>query len=557
MCCLLIGAKLVASVATAQAAGAVSCADISSQSLKLKNVKITKAEALPSSDKYPAHCLLQGTVNDRTGADGKHYAIGFEMRLPDDWNGRFLYQLNGGNDGEVIEATGDPKEMNALGGKSALSRGFSVLSSDSGHSGKDPANHDAGLAASNMFGLDEQARLDYGFAADRTMTPIAKAIIRLRYGRRPQFSYMEGCSNGGRHVMVDASRMGDLYDGFIAGDPGIDLPRAAVQHAWDVQNLSLADPDIRKSFSRDDMALIAAKVIEICDALDGLADGMVDNLRACQKAFHLEELKCPGAKTPTCLTGEQVTALTRIMGGPRNAAGKQLYSDWPYDGGMGSSNWRFWKIESGIPPWNNEPLIAIMGAGSLSYIFTSPPTKTPGTPNDLLAFLKSFDFDRDAQKIYATDGAYKVSAMGFMAPPDVDNPKLLKLRAKNHKLIVYHGQSDAVFSVNDTIRWYERLAVNSGGNASTFARLYTVPGMNHCAGGPSTDSFDMLSAMTEWVEQHKAPDHIVATVSAANKEVPANWSKTRTRPLCNWPAVARYKGGDPESANSFVCEIPK
>ncbi len=551
---ILFAAGLSMCGGAALAADPNSCADLAA--LKLAHVRVTKSELVAAGDKGPAHCLMQGTVNDRTGSDGKHYAIGFEMRLPADWNGRFLYQLNGGNDGEVVEASGNPKEMNAFAGKSALARGFAVLSADSGHTGNDPANKSTGLAAGNMFGLDEQARLDYGYQADLTMTPIAKAIIRHHYGRKPAYSYMEGCSNGGRHVMVDATRIGDQYDGFIAGDPGFDLPKAAIQHAWDVQSFMRADPDVRKSFSKADMALIAGKVVEKCDALDGVADGMVNDLRACQKVFRLADLKCTGAKTPACLTDGQVTALDRAFQGPHDSKGHQLYSDWPYDGGMGSGNWRFWKIESGIPPWDDEPLIATMGAGSLSYIFTTPPTATAGKPEALLAFLKSFDFDKDAPKIFASAGRYKMSAMAFMTPPDVANPRLRTLRGKGHKLIVYHGQSDGVFSVNDTIAWYEKLDRNAKGHAADFARLYVIPGMNHCSRGPATDQFDMLAAMTDWVEKHQAPDRVVATVSPANPELPPTWSKTRSRPLCPWPLIATYRGGDVEEADSFVCAPP-
>ena len=370
---------------------------------------------------------------------------------------------------------------------------------------------------------------------------LAAACLRFRYAH---------------HSMARLAAIQAREYGFIAGDPGINLPKAAVQHAWDVQSFMIADPDIRKSFSKADMALIAAKVVEKCDALDGVADGMVGDLRGCQKVFHLDDLKCTGAKTATCLSANQVTALGRAFGGPRDSKGRQLYSDWPYDGGMGAANWRFWKLESGIPPWDDYPLIAVMGAGSLSYIFTTPPTETAGKPEALLAFLKSFDFDKDAPRIFASAGPYKLSAMAFMTPPDVASPQLAKLRAKGHKLIVYHGQSDGVFSVNDTINWYEKLARNSGGSAASFARLYTIPGMNHCSGGPATDLFDTLTAMTDWVEKHRAPDHLVATVSPANPELPANWSKTRSRPLCNWPLIARYKGGDVESAESFVCAPP-
>jgi feruloyl esterase len=178
-----------------------------------------------------------------------------------------------------------------------------------------------------------------------------------------------------------------------------------------------------------------------------------------------------------------------------------------------------------------------------------------------MAYLSHFDFDKDAPKIYA-EGTftehgkpvdYKESAWEFMTPPDADDPKLTELKQSGHKLILYHGQSDGVFSFNATTNWMDKLAANSGGDAGAFARLFAVPGMNHCASGPSTDNFDMLSAIVGWAENGKAPDRIVATVRADNEEVPADWSRERTRPLCPWPKVARYIGGDKEKAESFEC----
>ncbi len=390
--------------------------------------------------------------------------------------------------------------------------------------------------------------------------PIGKAIVAKYYGVAPATSYMMGCSNGGRHTMVAATRMGDAYDGFVAGDPGFNLPRAAIQHAWDIQSFERIDPDVKKSFSPADMALISKRVLDACDRLDGVEDGIVGDIKACQQAFHLADLTCSGDKTPDCLRKTQVVALERAFGGPKNSKGEPLYSDWPYDAGMGSANWRFWKVFSGIPPWNNNPLIATMGAGSLAAIFTTPPTLTKGDPDALMGFLEHFDFDRDAPKIYAkgeftVDGKlidYKESAWEFMTPPDADEPKLDSLRATGHKIILYHGQSDGVFSFNASAAWIEKLKANAA-DADSFARLFAVPGMNHCKSGPATDQFDALAAIVDWAENGVAPDQIVATVSPGNKEVPADWSPTRTRPLCPWPKVARYVGGDKESAASFAC----
>jgi pimeloyl-ACP methyl ester carboxylesterase len=491
----------------------IACETLTTEVLGLRDVSIVSARSAPADEGLPAACVVTAEANSRVGVDGRHYALDFEVRLPLEWNGRFLHQVNGGNDGTVVAAIGDPNELTAYGGKPALGRGFAVLSSDEGHSGKDPANEVYGLQAGAAFGLDPQARDDYGYSGDATLAPIGKAIITKFYGEAPARSYMLGCSNGGRHAMVAASRIGDQYDGIVAGDPGFNLPRAAIQHAWDVQSFETIDPDVKKSFSPADMALVSRKVLEVCDKLDGVEDGMVSDIRACQKVFRLSDLQCQDEKTDQCLSE----------------------TDWPFDA---------------------------MGAGSLAAIFTTPPTMTKGDPDSLMAFLTHFDFDRDAEKIYAkgsftVDGKtvdYKESAWEFMAPPDADDPRLERLKAAGHKIILYHGQSDGVFSFNASANWIEKLNANNGGDAGGFARLFAVPGMNHCSEGPATDNFDMLSAIVEWVEEGKAPDRIIASVRADNKEIPADWSPQRTRPLCPWPKVARYVGGDKEKAESFECK---
>ncbi|MEX8495820.1 tannase/feruloyl esterase family alpha/beta hydrolase, partial [Sphaerotilus sp.] len=398
---LIAAAALSACGTTTLRATPVACAELPAALASLKNVRVTAARDVAADGKgTPAHCQVTGVANERTGVDGNAYAIGFEMRLPQAWNKGFLHQVNGGNDGKVVPATG------ALGvlAVNGLQRGFAVISSDSGHTEADPANANFGLAQGNAFGLDPQARRDYGYTADDTMYTVAQALIARHYGQAPVRSYMAGCSNGGRHALVAATRYADRYDGILAGAPGFNLPKAAVQHAWDVQSWQMvnpADPDIRKAFSPDDMRLVAAKVLEKCDALDGAVDGVVGDLVRCQSVFKLADLQCAGDKTPRCLSATQVMALDRAFAGPRNSKGEPLYSDWSFDAGMGAGNWRFWKLESQIPPWDKLPLIATMGAGSLSYIFTTPPTTTSGTPAALLDYLTKFNFDTDAPRIFA------------------------------------------------------------------------------------------------------------------------------------------------------------
>ena len=532
------------------------CAKVTTQSLAIPGLVIDGSKMQEAGDGLPKHCILTGEVNDRTGVDGKHYAIRFEMRLPVEWNGRFLSQENGGNDGVVLPATGDEPGALASGGRPALARGFAVLSSDAGHSGDDPANKGFGLAAGAAFGLDPQARRDYGYSADMTLAPIAKAIIAAHYGRKPDFSYMFGCSNGGRHTMVAATRMPAAYDGFLVGDPGFDLPRAAIQHAWDAQAFVKADPDIRKSITAEDGKLISRKIIAACDKLDGLEDGLTENLAACQKAFSFDSLVCAPGATSDCLPKAKIEALKMSFAGPHNSKGEQLYADWPVDGGVGTGNWRLWKIESPIPPWDHYPIIATMGASALQYIFSTPPVAVAGSTDALMKSLLAYNFDTDAPKIYAKTDAFPESAVEFMTPPDADDPKLAQFRELGRKMIIYHGQADPVFSIDDTIRWYDKLNANLDGKAEADVRLFAVPGMTHCSDGLALDKFDALTALMDWVESGKAPDRIVASVDPANKEIPASWSPGRTRPLCPWPKYARYKGGDPESADSFECVAP-
>lgn len=522
------------------------------EGIPLHGLDVLSAEWLAAdpevSGGLPAHCKLTARVKERTSAvDGRDYAITFEMRFPADWTRRFLYQQNGGNDGQVVPALGQV----GAGNLPALARGFAVISSDAGHQPTSRAGD--GLLAGTSFGEDPEARLDYGYGATQALIPIARRLLEHVYQEPPRYSYMAGCSNGGRHAMVGASRFSGQFDGFIAGNPGFNLPQAAVQHAWDVQALSKVGPDIPTTLRQEDMDIVAAAVVARCDALDGLSDGIVDDLPGCQEHFSIHDLACSEQQVGPCLDEARVAALDTMFSGPVDKRGEALYSDWPYDAGINSRNWRGWKVEG----FNGGlPIIATMGGSSLAKIFITPPAEIEGSPEAVLAFLRDFDFDSDAPKIYASDAVFDESAMEFMAPPGAES--LRGLVENGSKLIVYHGASDGVFSVNDTIDWYEALDTNNGGNAGAFARLFVVPGMNHCGGGPATDRFDMLTAMMRWAEQGIAPDRVIATVNPDNGELPSDWSPARSRPLCPWPRQARFIGeGDPESAQSFVCRLPQ
>jgi hypothetical protein len=507
----------------------------------------------------PEHCLVKGKMNERVSpVDGKTYAIGFEMRLPTNWNGRFFYQGNGGTDGIVSPAYG-----NILGGgptSNGLLKGFAVISSDAGHA-IEPTPIGGGV-----FGIDPQARLDYGYNAVAQLTPMAKNLIKTYYGKFPDKSYIVGSSNGGRHAMVAASRYADQYDGFLAGAPGFNLPQAAVAQLWGVQQYAPISqmgtngrPDVWTSFLPADTALVSDKILSTCDALDGVVDNMVGDPLACQSVFDLDVdvPTCSGAPDGTCLTYGQKSVLVAVHEGASNSEGQALYTNFIWDVGIRSSGWRTWKF--GNSTGNRDPL-------AVGFIFSTPPEDPAvlnGTGTTLLDYALNwngagFDVDVDAPKIYATNSTYRQSAMSFMTPPDLD---MKRLWAKGGKLIVVQGAADPVFSVADTVNWYRAFTDRYKKRTRDFARLFIVPGMSHSSGGPACDQFDLVDALVEWVEEGIAPDAVVAKArgtgaNVVNTEVPAAWAPDRTRPLCAYPEVPKYIGGNVEQAASFSCVMP-
>ncbi len=509
----------------------------------------TVAAGPVSGVQAPEHCRVTGEMFRRTSAvDGKSYAIGFEMRLPKAWNGRYYYQGNGGIDGAVSPAAG------ALGGgplTGALAQGFAVMSSDAGHN-----NATSGGPA---FGIDPTARLDYGYQAEAKLLPTAREIVRQAYGKVPDRSYYGGCSNGGRHALVAAARYGDQYDGFLAGAPGYNLPKAAIANIFGGQRYRSISNDpssntaanLATAWTPAERALVSAAVVAKCDALDGAADGIVADTAACQTTFNLQTdvPTCAGARDGSCLTAAQKTVIADIFAGPKTSAGAAVYATFPFDSGHGAG---------GIPFWEFTAPVAL-DSGAVGQIFKVPPLAGTSTPDQLAAWAMTTPIDTMVAEINATDATYVESAMSFMTPPDPTN--LSTVRNRGGKVLVYHGVSDPIFSYDDTVTWYEGLRAANGGDASNFARFFGVPGMGHCSGGPATDQFDMLGKLVAWVEQGQAPDSVLATArgtgnaGGVNADLPAGWSAARTRPLCPYPKIATYKGsGSLESADSFSCQ---
>ncbi|MFT3719644.1 tannase/feruloyl esterase family alpha/beta hydrolase [Pseudorhodoferax sp.] len=532
-------------LSAAQPATLRSCADLAGR-IAFADTTITGAEEVAAGTLtvagrgVAAHCRVTGRMFERIGAvDGQPYAIGFEMRLPVDWNGRFFYQANGGLDGSVGTASGGIGGGGPL--SNALDKGFAVLSSDAGHAG----------SLGPFFGLDPQARLDYGYQAVGKLTPMAKSAIQAAYGKAPDRSYLGGCSNGGRHAMVAAARYADQYDGILAGNPGTRLPRAAIANIAGAQAyaaLATTAGDPATGFTLAERRLVAQAVLARCDALDGVADGLVQDNAACQAAFDLarDVPTCSGARDGSCLSAAQKSTIAALFSGATTGTGEKIYASFPYDAGLDTGGWAAWKFSNSLN----------LDSGAVAFVWQVPPAARAGF--DGPAFALAGSVDDMLAKVQATSDLYTESALSFMLPPDYG--RLPALKQRGAKLMVYHGTADPIFSSDDTLDWYRTLQRNNLDDASSFARLYLVPGMNHCSGGPSTDQFDMLAALVDWVEQGRAPDRVIAgargagNAGGANADVPADWAADRTRPLCPYPLVARYDGsGDPERASSFRC----
>ena len=469
----------------------------------------------------PAHCLVRGEVNKHTAADGKEYGDMFELRLPTDWNGRLLFQGGGGLDGSVQPAIGFGSTFE----RPALSRGYAVVSTDGGHEADPKAPQTMG-----EFGHDPAALADYQYRSTQLVTDAAKTILQQHYGEKPKHSYFRGCSNGGREGLIAVQRYPQYFDGVIAGAPAFHLTRAMVAEAWNTMQFAAiapknaqGQPDLPKALSEKDLQLVANAVLAQCDALDGVKDDLISNPEACH--FNPTALQCPGEKTDTCLSAAQVTALQNVMNGPVDSHGKSLYSSWPYDSGISGAGWRAWILGNDTMPSINT-LIFPPAINDMALAGEKPPID-----------IFHFNFDTDSARINkaaaATLNAASTDLSGF--------------RKRGGKLLLYTGMSDPVFSANDLISYYKEITRANGGEKETFsfARLFLLPGVNHCGGGPGLDSFDSLTAIEQWVEDGEPPQHMIAKGSAF---------PGRTRPMCPYPLHPIYNGwGNAENAASFSC----
>src|SRR6516164_2248281 len=297
------------------------CADLAQFTIPGVPMVITKAATIPASSargaataetsatsaSIPSHCQADGMINERTGADGKTYGIGFSLALPDNWNNRFLFQGGGGYNGSVRPPVGTA----AAGDNPGLARGFAVASTDSGHKG---------TTFDRTYDVDQQASLDFAQVAVDRVAELAKQIIAHYYGQSARYSYFAGCSTGGREAMLMTQRYPAEFDGVISGDPAIRTGFSRIGNNWSAVAFNQIAPkddtgraQPSKVFSESDIKLIVNGILNACDANDGLKDGMVFNTRACN--FDPEVLTCKAGKNDSCLSSQQVGAIKKAFAG--------------------------------------------------------------------------------------------------------------------------------------------------------------------------------------------------------------------------------------------------
>ncbi len=493
---------------SAAAAGAASCPTLSS--LALPNATITQARAIGAGEfsllpdehsqdsvkagfkDVPAFCRVAATLKPTGDSD-----IKIEVWLPaSGWNGKFQAVGNGGWAGFI-----------AYGAMSqALKNGYATASTDTGHVG-----------GRGIFALGHPEKLaDFGYRAVHEMTLQAKTVIEAYYGRPAHISYWNGCSTGGREGLKEVQRFPNDYDAVIAGAAANPRTHLSTWQIW-IGQAMLKDPT--SFIPKTKYAMIHKAVLDACDAIDGLKDGLINDPTLCH--FKPGTLLCQGSDAPNCLTAPQVEAMTKIMTPVRNPrTGKEIFPTYEPGTELG------WGLLAG----GTEPFIYALD--QYRYVVFRDPNWD----------WRTLNFDSDV------DLADRVDDNTINA---VD-PNLSGFVAHGGKLFMYHGWADPNVAPLASVEYYDSVVEVMGGaeKTSNWLRLFMVPGMGHCEGGEGPDTFDKMTVIEDWFEKGKAPERILASHFT-------NGAVDRTRPLCPYPQVATYKGsGNINDAANFVCKAP-
>jgi tannase/feruloyl esterase len=501
---------------SAEAASA--CAKLATD--KHDDVTITEAVEQPFSERQTSipvtqtvrlevpNCKVAGVI------DG---AIKFELLMPDAWNGKLIMGGGGGFVGSVQNQAQDGLSA----GATPLERGYATVGTDTGHAAD-------GLDASWALG-NAEAKENFGHRAVHRTAEVAKKIIDDYYDKKVDRSYFVGCSRGGGQGMIAAQRYPEDFDGIVAGAPVLDWPGTA---AGFIRNQQVVFPDpsdlASPVITADNRKLVGESFRDACDSLDGVGDGLVTDPRHCK--FDPASLpRCPAEPAAACLTEPQVEAIQTIYRGPIGG-GQRLHPGFPFGGEADPGGWDLWITQlqgGGLPP----------GVPNLHYAF--------GTQ-----FAKYFVYD-DPNWTYANYdfATWRERSAAAAQLLNATNPDLSKFHEAGGKLIVWHGWSDSALTALSSIDYYDSVA-RQDKMARDYFRMFLMPGVGHCGGGPGPDRADWITAIEQWVEQDIAPEAVVATKADDQGKA------VMERPLCSYPQAAQYDdSGDKNAAASFSCGV--
>jgi len=521
---ILVTVAAIGSIVATSSASAATCAGL--LNFQRPGTTITVAQTVPAGTfvtpggqqitGLPQFCRVAGFT---TPTSDSH--IMFEVWIPaSGWNLKYLQVGCGGFCGSIsYSAMAMP-----------LQRGYAVAATDDGHEA-------GGLDASWAVGHPQKV-IDYGYRAVKETTDVAKAIVLAFESSSPRKSYFMGCSDGGREGLMEAQRYPQDYDGIIAGSPGNDWTGLMAGFLWDELALTATSAG---DLSQSDLNILSNAVLAQCVGHDGglSTDTFLNNPQACH--FNTATLACNGSNAGACLTADKIEAINKIAFGP--------FGIFPgYRTGLGeandASNWPAWLTDSGNPA---SAVQAVLGNTFYANIVFPSSGWTPGT--------------------YSVGKNFAASQFEVGAIVNSVDPDLRPFSWRGGKLIQYVGWSDTGIAPQNDINYLESVTAVSGGPQATgeFYRLFTVPGMSHCSGGPGPNAFgqslngpnpsdpsdDILSALDRWVEYSIAPDQIIGTKYV--NDTPTQGIAFQ-RPLCPYPQFAKYDGsGNPTSASSFAC----
>ena len=490
--------------ACAWAGPVVNCNELTGKQFG-KDVRIDSATLVAGTPALPEHCDVRGVI----WPEAK-----FAVKLPTQWNNRFEMAGNGGWAGTISVGAVD----------AAVRLGYASTSTDTGHDeAKEP-----GASFANPGPNNPHARrkvIDHGYLATHETAILAKKIVNAYYGSDPLYSYWVGCSTGGKQGLGEAQRYPEDFDGYVVGAPVIyyaELQLKAVYNA-------LAVLDGPGQVKPEKLKTLADTVLDKCDAIDGLKDGLIENPLKCNFDPARDLHKCAGEDTAGCFTAAQIAGISKVYDGVRNSAGQLLFP------GLAIGS------ETIGPPTGRPapPRSGWDGAISNSFNIASSFFK-------FMAFNPPAGPDWDFHSLNVDRDYAALREVAFQIDQII--PDLSAAKMRGSKIVQYHGWSDPGVTPKMSVNYYEA-AMKAMGEKETkdFYRFFPVPGMFHCGGGPGCGNADWLTAVVNWVEKGVAPDMIVGAHIEGGKTM-------RTRPICAYPTVSRYKGtGSIDDAANFSC----